>query len=79
MYRSLASIIGTFAILAAALMVSGRADAGASASAPSKYAHTSQIAAVHKVRTDRQARRPDFGITEFSSSAKSPSHGRAYR
>jgi hypothetical protein len=79
MYKSLASIIGTFVILAAALMVSGRADAGASASAPSKYAHTSQIPAVHQVRTDRQARSPDFGVTEYSSSAKTPPHGRAYR
>jgi hypothetical protein len=79
MYKSLASIAGTFVILAAALMVSGRAGAGASASAPSKYAHTSQIAAARQVRTDRPARRPDFGITEYSSSARTPPHGRAYR
>jgi len=79
MYKSLASIAGTFVILAAALMVSGRADAGASASAPSKYAHTSQIAAVHQVRTDRQARRPDFGNTEYSSSARTPRRGHGYR
>jgi hypothetical protein len=79
MYKNLASIAGTFAIVAAALVVSGRADAGASSSAPSKYSHTSQPAAVHQARTDRQARRPDIGITEYSSSARTPSHGNAYR
>jgi hypothetical protein len=79
MYKSLAAT-GTLAILAAALPASGRAEAGASASAPSKYAHTSQVAAVHQVRTNRQPRSSDFGITEYSSSsARTPSHGHAYR
>ncbi|SHG43764.1 hypothetical protein SAMN05444169_2470 [Bradyrhizobium erythrophlei] len=78
MYKSLASITGTFAMIAAALIVSGRADAGASNSAPSKYSHTNQLAAVHQTRTDRQARRPDIGITEYSSSARARSHGNAY-
>jgi hypothetical protein len=80
MYKCLATITGTLAILAAALLAPDRAEAGASASAPSKYAHTSQVAAVHQVRTNRQARRPDFAITEYSSSsAKNPSRGHAYR
>ena len=79
MYRCLAAT-GTLAILAAALLVSGRAEAGASASAPSKYTNTSQVAAVHQVRTNRQPRTSDFGITEYSSSsARTPSHGHAYR
>jgi hypothetical protein len=77
MYK--ATITVTFAILASALLTSGRAEAGASASAASKYGHSSQVAAVSQVRTVRQARRPDVGITEYSSSARTPSHGHAYR
>jgi hypothetical protein len=80
MYKCLATITGTLAILAAALLASDRAEAGASASAPSKYAHTSQVAAVYQVRTNRHARNREFGITEYSSSsAKNPSRGHAYR
>ena len=80
MYKCLVTVTGAIAILAAALLVSGRAEAGASASAPSKYGRTSQVAAVHQVRTERQARKPGFGITEYSSSsARTPSHGHAYR
>ena len=77
MYK--ATITGTLAILAVALLTSGRAEAGASASAASKYGHSSQVAAVSQVRTVRQARRPDVGITEYSSSSRTPSHGHAYR
>jgi hypothetical protein len=72
-----ATITGTFAILAAALLVSG-AEAGASASAPSKYGHTSQVATVYQVRTDQQVRRHDVGITEYSSSS-ARTHGAKYR
>ena len=80
MYKCLATIAGTLAILAAAVLASDRAEAGASASAPSKYAHTSQMAPVYQARTNRQARKSDFGITEYSSSsARTPSHGHAYR
>jgi hypothetical protein len=74
------TITGTLAILAAALLISGRAEAGASASAPSKYAHTTQVATVNQVPTKRQVRKPEFGITEYSSSsARTPSRGHAYR
>jgi hypothetical protein len=80
MYKSLATIAGTLAILAGAVLASDRAVAGASASAPSKYGRTSQVAAVHQVWTNRQSRSSDFGITEYSSSsARTPSHGHAYR
>ena len=80
MYKSLATIAGTLAILAAALLTSGRAEAGASASAPSKYGRTSQVAAGDLVRTNRQARKPDFGITEYSSSSvRNPPRGHGYR
>ncbi len=72
MSRYLATIAGILAILSGALLVSGRAEAGASASAPSKYNHPSQVAAAQQ--TSRQAHRNDFGITEYSSSsAKSAS------
>jgi hypothetical protein len=78
MYKHLATMTGALAILAGSLLVSDRAEAGASASAPSKYGHSSQVAA-HQVRTDRQAQRHDL-ITEFSSSsARIRSHGHAYR
>jgi hypothetical protein len=79
MFKSVAAIAGTLVIFAAALLISDHAEAGASASAPSKYSQMSQVAAVPQVRTDRQVRRHDFGITEYSSSSRTPSHGRAYR
>jgi hypothetical protein len=80
MYKSVVTITGAFAILAVALLAPDRAEAGASASAASKYAHTTQVATVYQVPTKRQVRKPDFGITEYSSSsARTPSHGHAYR
>jgi hypothetical protein len=74
MYKYLATIAGTLAILSGALLVADRAEAGASASAPSKYSHASQLAAAQQ--TNRQAHRNDFGITEYSSSSarKSSQH-----
>jgi hypothetical protein len=63
-----ASIIVSFALLAAALLVSGRAEAGASASAPSKYTHSSQVV-THQAPAIRQARKSDYPITEYSSSS----------
>jgi hypothetical protein len=75
MYK--ATITGTLAILAVALLVSGRAEAGGAASAPSKYAaHTAQVAAVN--HANRQARRTDFAITEYSSSS-ARTHAPKYR
>jgi hypothetical protein len=73
MYKHLATIAGTLAILSGAVLVSDRAEAGASASAPSKYSHASQLAATQQA--NRQGHRNDFGITEYSSSsAKGSSH-----
>jgi hypothetical protein len=67
MYRSLGSITGTLAILSVALLTCGNAQAGASASAPSKY--NNQVASANQARTDRQ----HYPITEYSSSsAKHP-------
>jgi hypothetical protein len=80
MYRNLATIAGAFAILAGSVLVSDPAQAGASASAPSKNTHSSQVAVAHPVRTDRQAQRTGVAITEFSSSSfRTPSYGQAYR
>jgi len=62
------TIAGTLVIAAAALLAPGCAEAGASASAASKYPHTAQVAAAHQVRTDRLAR-SNFPITEYSSSS----------
>ena len=75
MYKYIATIAGTLAILSGALLVSDRAEAGASASAPSKYNHANQVAA-QQAQTNRQTRSTDFGITEYSSSSarKSSQH-----
>jgi hypothetical protein len=48
------------------VLVSDSAQAGASASAPSKY-RANQLTAAQQ--TNRQAHRNDFGITEYSSSS----------
>jgi hypothetical protein len=66
MHKNLATIAGTLAILSGALVVSDRAEAGASASAPSKYARAQHAASNQTVR---QAGRNDVGITEYSSSS----------
>jgi hypothetical protein len=76
MYK--ATITGTLAIVAAALLASGHAEAGSSASAPSKYGRSSQVVAIHQAQTNRQAQRSDFAITEFSSSS-ARTHGAKYR
>jgi hypothetical protein len=67
MYKRLAAISGTVAILATVLLASGPAGArgGGAIGAPSKYAQSSQ----DSVRANRQAHRTDFGITEYSSSS----------
>jgi hypothetical protein len=67
MSRYLATIAGTLVLLSGTVLVSDSAQAGASASAPSKYNHASQVAAARQ--TNRQAHRNDFGITEYSSSS----------
>jgi hypothetical protein len=73
MSKSIAAATGTLAVVAVALLTTLPAQAGASASAPSKYSSTHQVATAHSART-RQARSPDVGITEYSSSsAKNPS------
>jgi hypothetical protein len=68
MYKYLAAIAGTLAILSGAQLVSAPAEAGASASAPSKYSRANYIAS-HQGQLNRTAGRNDFGITEYSSSS----------
>lgn len=56
----------TLTVLFAAVSLTGRAEAGASASAPSKYSHSSQMAA-HQ--NGHKTAKNEFGITEYSSSS----------
>jgi hypothetical protein len=72
MYKA---IIGTLAIVATAALVSSGAEAGGSASAASKYGHSSQTATV---QTQQAARRSNVAITEYSSSS-AKRHGAKYR
>ncbi|HLI99550.1 MAG TPA: hypothetical protein VKT76_07530 [Bradyrhizobium sp.] len=65
MFKRLAVIAGTIAVLAAALPLTDRAEAGASASAPSKTSRANQLAASQS----RHAAKNDFAITEYSSSS----------
>lgn len=76
MYKCLATVAGTVAIVSAALLTPAQAGGG-SASAPSKYGHSSQVAAT-QIQTKRQAQRNDFAITEYSSSS-ARTHGAKYR
>lgn len=71
MYKSLAAIAGALAILCGALLVSDSAQAGASASAPSKYSNSKQTA-MQQAQNNRH--RNDFGITEYSSSSARNRH-----
>ena len=65
MNKYLATIAGALVIVSGALLVSDRAEAGGSASAPSKYNRANQLAAAQANRQHRN----DFGITEYSSSS----------
>jgi hypothetical protein len=53
-------------LLFAAVSLTGRAEAGASASAPSKNTRASQLAAQ---QTNHKTAKNDFGITAYSSSS----------
>jgi hypothetical protein len=71
MHKSLGIITGAFAILSAALLTCGSAEAGASASAPSKYTNANHVASVSQVQANRHSH---VAITEYSSSsARNPS------
>ena len=68
MYKLLAAIAGTAAILVVATLVPSSVKAGASSSAPSKYTHQN--------RGDLRADRQNYPITEYSSSSRrtTPKH-----
>lgn len=66
MRKSLVTITAALALASGVLLISGRAEAGGSASAPSKYTNAKQVASVNPARTNR---RSDFPITEYSSSS----------
>ena len=75
MFKGLATIAGMLVILSGALLLSNRAEAGASASAPSKYTRANQQVASQQGQINRTTGRNDFGITEYSSSsARNRSH-----
>jgi hypothetical protein len=71
MTTRLAAIMLT--LLFAAVSLTGRAEAGASASAPSKNSRASQLAA-QQAQTGHKTAGSDFGITEYSSSSRNRSH-----
>ena len=62
MRKCVTALAGALAVLALALLVPSGANAGASASAPSKYARANQ-ASSHS-----------YPLTEYSSSARKTSH-----
>ena len=75
MYKCLATVAATLAILSAAPFTPAQAGGGAT-SAASKYGHSSQVV-TNQARTPRPA---DFAITEYSSSsAKTKTHAAKYR
>jgi len=67
MRKLLVTTTGALALLSGSLLISDSAQAGASASAASKYAHANLAA--NQARTSQQAQRSDFAITEYSSSS----------
>jgi hypothetical protein len=74
MFKCLATVTGALVLVSSAMLIAERAEAGASASAPSKYSQASHLAA-QQAQTNRQAGRNGFGITEYSSSsARKSSH-----
>jgi hypothetical protein len=68
MYKSLIAIPAALVILSAGSLVSDRAEAGASASAPTKYSKASFSA--YQTWTAWRARRAT-GTSEYSASSKS--------
>jgi hypothetical protein len=73
MCKTLVTITAALAVVSLGSLVSDRAEAGGSQSAPTKYSgrstQTATVYPAYHVRTTRQARTPDVGITEFSSSS----------
>jgi hypothetical protein len=74
MSRKHVTIVAAVAILSLGSLVAERAQAGASASAPSKPSHAMTTASLHQVRNHKPSQTADVAIEEFtSSSAKTTS------
>jgi hypothetical protein len=69
MCRRIVTIVAAVAILPAGWLLSGRAEAGASASAPSKYGKATYAPALPQAGIVRHARHERYPFTEFSSSS----------
>jgi hypothetical protein len=67
MCKSLMTITAAVAMLSAGALMSNRAEAGGSVSAPTKASRATVTAAV--VQSGRRVRSSDFAITELSSSS----------
>jgi hypothetical protein len=67
MSKWLVTVVGALVIFAGSTLAFDRAEAGGASSAPSKYNNARQVASVNQA--NRQARRDDFRITEYSSSS----------
>jgi hypothetical protein len=74
MSKGLTAIFGATGIFALALLVSVQAEAGSSASAPSKYRPND----VRVAQQERQVQKPSQGITDFSASARRPSQRQSH-
>jgi hypothetical protein len=70
MFKLVIGVTAAATIAAAAIFTANRVEAGASASAPSKYAHHQTRA--NQLRADRDS--TYVPITEYSSSTRRPSH-----
>jgi hypothetical protein len=70
MYKSLVMIAAALVIMSAGSLVSNRAEAGASASAPTKYSRASS--AGYQAWTGWWRTRRVNGTSEYSSSNRSP-------
>jgi hypothetical protein len=63
MYKTMVAVAATAVVVSAGLLLSNRAEAGASASAPTKYSTASSSSYANWLR-----RRPFQGNSEYSSS-----------
>jgi hypothetical protein len=63
------TIAGALVILLGSTLPFERAEAGASASAPSKYSQTKPVSTAHVASTNRHIRSAGSEITEYSSSS----------
>jgi hypothetical protein len=63
------TIVGALVVVLGSTLPFNLAEAGASASAPSKYSQTKPVSTVHVASNHRQIRSAGSEITEYSSSS----------